>query len=718
MGVGSWFSITCAVWSLLYQKPLAADILKNNGFTSCLDNSDIKVEKLNLEFNRATNSFVFDAAGSSGRKQNVTASLVIKAYGQEFTQEFDPCDKANYVEQMCPIPAGRFAAQGEQTVDSGFVEQIPSIAFAIPDLEAFATLKLQSKESDEEVACIQSTVGNGKTIHMPAVTYVAAGIAGAALLMSGAAAAAGGGSGTTSPSFTEMIGWFQSMAMNGMLSVNYPPIYRNFAKNFGFSTGFFPWDGLQGSIDNFRNLTGGNLTESSITVLRNTNLIHTSPEPQSSSPAKRALNDLLGYALSVRDELNTEIDTTPPPETSAEPETEPTGENKFVQGIQAYVEELSIPEANTFMTVLLIFAIVVAAITVGILLLKVILEFWALRGSFPKKLTNFRKDYWGYLGRTVTNLILILYGIWTLYCVFQFTRGDSWAAKLLAGFTLAIFTLILGFFTFKIWRVARRAKKRDGDTSALFDDKETWRKYSLFYDHYKRGYWWIFVPLIVYMFARGCIIAAGDGHGLVQSSGQLIVEGILLILLLWTRPFETKSAQWIGISIQVVRVLSVCCILVFVHEFGISQTTQTVTGLALIIVQSTLTGLLVILMAVNAFILCFGKNPHEERHKAALAEEESKRDLDNLTPLDARNSLLLNPSDRRDSSSEVGKFNYLGTYEPYRDVPLNSHTRTGSTDRLVTNATGFSHERYQSRDSDSRSISPERDPMLHGGRPF
>ena len=102
MGVGTWLSVTCAIWSLLYQQPLAADILKNNGFSSCLDNSDIKVEKLNLEFSRDSNTFVFDAAGTSAREQRVTASLVIKAYGQEFTQDFDPCDKKNHVKQMCP----------------------------------------------------------------------------------------------------------------------------------------------------------------------------------------------------------------------------------------------------------------------------------------------------------------------------------------------------------------------------------------------------------------------------------------------------------------------------------------------------------------------------------------------------------------------------------------------------------------------------------------
>ena len=54
----------------------------------------------------------------------------------------------------------------------------------------------------------------------------------------------------------------------------------------------------------------------------------------------------------------------------------------------------------------------------------------------------------------------------------------------------------------------------------------------------------------------------------------------------------------INIFIQVVRALSVICILVFVEELGISQTTQTVTGVVLIAVQSVLTGALAILIAV------------------------------------------------------------------------------------------------------------------------
>ena len=264
---------------------------------------------------------------------------------------------------------------------------------------------------------------------------------------------------------------------------------------------------------------------------------------------------------------------------------------------------------------LLIIAIVIAAIAVGILLIKAILEFWALFGSFPKALAGFREHYWGSIARTITSLILLLYGIWVLYCIFQFTQGDSWAAKTLAGVTLFIFTGILAFFSWKIWSKVREMKDFKGDASGLYEDKNVWVKYSLFYESYRKDYWWIFVPTIIYMFAKGCTIAAGDGHGMGQTISQLIIEAFMLGLLLWSRPFERRSGTIINVAIQVVRVLSVTCILVFVEEFGIEQTTQTVTGVVLIAVQSALTGILAILIAWNAFVACCRENPHRKRRK-------------------------------------------------------------------------------------------------------
>lgn len=174
--------------------------------------------------------------------------------------------------------------------------------------------------------------------------------------------------------------------------------------------------------------------------------------------------------------------------------------------------------------------------------------------------------------------ILILYGTWTLYCMYQFKNGDSWGANLLAGVTLAVFSGVLGFFAFRIFSVARASRKSANGKEELFLHKPYLRKYGLFYDQYKSDFWWIFFPLIIYAFAKASFIALGDGHGLVQTVGQLACEAMLLILLLWSRPYNSKAGNVLNIIIACVRVLSVVCLIVFVDQLGIAADTKTVTG--------------------------------------------------------------------------------------------------------------------------------------------
>lgn len=570
-------------------------------------------------------------------------------------------------------------------------------------------MELKAKDGGQVVACVQSTVSNGKSVEVPAVSYVAAGIAAAALLLSGlgAASAAGHpGGATTSPTFGEVIGYFQGMAMNGMLSVQYPSIYRSFTKNFAFSTGLVPWTGMQNTIDNFRKSTGGNLTDDSVSYLQNTTLAF----PDGTSTSATTTVAKRGWELVIRG-IDTSVNGTG---SAAGNGTSDSRESHLVQGISAFAEQLTIPQANTFMTVLLIFAIVVAVIVVGILLTKVILEAWALFGSFPKKLTTFRKEYWMVMLRTIVNLILLLYGVWVLYCIFQFTHGDSWAAKLLAGLTLAMFTAVLIFYAVRIWTINRRYQKLQGDNAALYENKETWKKYKIFYENYSRGYWWLFMPAIIYMFAKGCVLAAGDGHGLVQTIGQLIIEALMLILLLWSRPYSLKSGNWINIIIQTVRVLSVCCILVFVEELGIATSTKTITGVVLLVVQGALTAVLAILIAVNSIIVCCRENPHRKRRKEA---EKLNRDFDNLTPLeDPRASFPMEPQPYKGTPQKhqrdlSGVTLNNPAYEPFRgqEKPRLNALRADSSDFLVSSAAslGRKSERSASKSGSSfRSVSP------------
>ncbi|KAL8370686.1 hypothetical protein RB595_000853 [Gaeumannomyces hyphopodioides] len=690
LGPGSRLVAVALAAMAMVQGAAGADILQTIGFSSCGTSANIQVQKVDIQYNNENKTVSFDVAGSSSRIQNVTAILNVTAYGQQvYSNTFNPCAKGTFVSQLCPVPAGTFSARGTQVIPPEFVSALPAIAFQIPDIAALATLQLKALDSGRDVACIRSQVSNGKTANVPAVSYVAVGVAGAALVMTGvtavgaavaggSGAAAGGsaaGVGTISPSFTEVFGWFQGMAMNGMLSVSYPQVYRSFVKNFAFSTGMVPWTGLQMSIDQFRNMTGGNLTADSVATLRNATLVYPDGSISTSDKSqplklKRALDNIV--ILAAR-QIETSVNTTAP--AAGQPgDSMPAQIRLAVTGIQAYASELAVPSANTFMTVLLIVAIAIAAIAVGILLFKLILEFWALFGNFPKSLVGFRKHYWGSIARAITSLILLLYGVWVLYCIFQFTHGDSWAAKTLAGITLVLFTGVLVFFSFKIWYTARQLRNVEGDASGLYEKKNIWVKYSMFYESYKKDYWWIFVPTIVYLFAKGTAIAVGNGHGMTQTISLLVIEGVMLILLLWSRPYERKSGNIVNVAIAVVRVLSVAVILLFVQEFGIAQTTQTVAGVVLIVVQSTLTGILAILIAWNAISACCKANPHRQRRK----ELEKMRDTDNLTPLDARNSLLIDRTKSNQDSSTT--FAVANTVDEKKSISQMSYPDRYSND--------------------------------------
>lgn len=404
------------------------NVLSTEGFTTCQSDPDITVNNVDISFDKSTNIVTFNVAGSSAKQQEVVASLVVTAYGKQvYSNTFDPCAANTKIDQLCPVPAGSFAAVGSQEIPSKFASVVPAIAFTVPNLDGVATLNLQAKDGGQNLACISSSVGNGKTAAVPAVSYVSAGIGGAALVLTSASALGSvghAGASTMSPTFGEVFGWFSGMAMNGMLSVGYPAVYRDFTKNFGFSTGLIQWNGMQKSIDSFRKHTGGNLTgpDNNVLDLQNATLVYSnggSPTNTTTKISKRTWDILFDTAdLTIRD-FSTTVNGT---QSGSSNSTGSGSNNKvshLVHGIQGYVEELTIPEANTFMTVLLIFAILVAVIVVGILLFKVILEGWAMFASFPQKLTSFRKNYWWITAKTITNLILLLYGIWTLYCIFQ-----------------------------------------------------------------------------------------------------------------------------------------------------------------------------------------------------------------------------------------------------------------------------------------------------------
>lgn len=126
--------------------------------------------------------------------------------GNTLNVSFDFCSIGGGL--LCPLPTYNFNGKGcflsslrcthNATQGSGVIpldfysnilggdvsQQVPSLAYVVPDIEAFAQLELRRVEDNEVVACVQSTLSNGWSLHQPRVSWTTGIIAFFALLAS------------------------------------------------------------------------------------------------------------------------------------------------------------------------------------------------------------------------------------------------------------------------------------------------------------------------------------------------------------------------------------------------------------------------------------------------------------------------------------------------------------------------------------------------------
>src|SRR2546421_12895491 len=82
---------------------VASSVLQTSGFSACLNNASVVVNKMNIQYDSNTRNIDFDVSGTSTKSQNVTAKLSVSAFGKEvYTNSFNPCDHGTFVAQLCP----------------------------------------------------------------------------------------------------------------------------------------------------------------------------------------------------------------------------------------------------------------------------------------------------------------------------------------------------------------------------------------------------------------------------------------------------------------------------------------------------------------------------------------------------------------------------------------------------------------------------------------
>lgn len=558
------------------------------------------------------------------------------------------------------MPAGEIVMSGVHAVPENYTKDVSTVAYKVPDIEGTVTILLfNASNPKQNIGCFSSSISNGLSTDVSAVKFLTIGLAAAALVISGVSSAAnsspptaapagphapvipsggelGGpaasGPGTNvaaggfhAPGFTEFFSVLQSIAISGMYSVNYPESYRKFTQNVAWSTGVITWSGMQESIDNFRGRTGGNLTASSYRRLQQTTLIMgnqtnqvVSTDIMKNNQTSKSVNHLTRRALQALANVTNTNTTTQGNESTSKKYVE------IVSGIKAYVESMSIPSTNTFMTMLIWWAIIVGICVVGIMSFKLALELWCLKSKNSTKFSGFRQRYLTIMNTMLVRLITILYGVWVLYCLYQFKISDSWGVQLIAGLTLGIFSLVIIGYGLRICFLARKAKKEQ-KLEFLFERKSWIRKYGLFYDQFKVKFWWAFIPVFMCSFGRNAFLALGYGNGLVQIIGQLVVDTLLCLFFAIWQPFNTKMGNILNLAIQAVRVISLIFLMLFTVQASLNRIAVTGVGMAAIVVQAILAVVLALLIFINAVSGLINMMRSDKKKKKRKEEKEKKK---------------------------------------------------------------------------------------------
>jgi hypothetical protein len=288
-----------------------------------------------------------------------TANLFLNVYGMHplnFT--IDLCSILNGA--LCPLPMYNFTGSENLPLPAslGLDKKIPKAAFHVPDLEAFAQLTLTDLNSNEIKACIQVTLSNGWSFHQVGVELTTFSFVVIALLST--IWWSFSQDSFVQHRFLDLIQLFQSIAITGLLDLNYPSVYQAFTLNFAWAMGLVDVQFIQKAINKMVHVTGGDLTSGTSIGFVNRKL----------SPYN--VGALLNASHSV---ARREVVT-----------VTPSSSNVLQAGVPIFLGSIGISTSNGFMTVFFAVLFLAAMLATGLTLEYTWLRLPALKSWYTRDL--------------------------------------------------------------------------------------------------------------------------------------------------------------------------------------------------------------------------------------------------------------------------------------------------------------------------------------------
>ncbi|KAM0245207.1 hypothetical protein ACHAP5_005601 [Fusarium lateritium] len=596
----------------------AGDLLESKALVSCQQGSQLTATLFHIVITPNNSIVTINVNGVASVQGYVLFDVTLDVYGHEFIhQVVDPCNMGFDIPSLCPMAPGDLDLKFNFDI-GGALDQVPNIAYGIPDLDATVRAYINTTSTGESVACVEANFGTGKTVEQLSVKWVTAIIIGIGLVSSSLISLAGYGNAAAhlAANTLSLFTYFQAQAIIGLTGITMPPIVDSWTQNFQWSMGIIRMGWMQNIFTWYQRATGGkparifdHLATASVQVTkRSIEYI-----PSAASLVRRS------FAISKRSNIELE------------------NGSFLVYGIQRVAFRSHIETTNLFLTGIVFFCIFTVLACIMVLLFKLVLDLCAKQGWIkPDRFLEFRTEWRSILKGTLLRLSLMGFAPITILCLWEFTQSDSPALMVLAVFFFLAVLLTLSMAALKIIRLASLVSPLMG----LYSNSRVLNKWGFLYIQYRATAYYFIVPQLVYTLLKGMFIALGQKSGVTQAVALMVIEAAALIATSVMRPFMDKSVNSFNIAIFVFNFLNAIMLFIFTNVLDMPKMGPSITGLVLFVANAAFSLILLIMIIVSSVLVFWRKNPDARYQfmaddRASLMKSRSSTQLDTMTQLDA-----------------------------------------------------------------------------------
>lgn len=598
--------------------------VRSQSLLTCMDNSMFTASHFDVVFYPGNNKVYFDIEALSNIDGKTGAHIDVIAYGiNVVSKNFSFCS-LDY-DPICPLTSGHMKLKSEYQLTKSITDQIPNVAYTIPDLDARVRVVLYNEDNHEEkYACVEAVLSNGKTVQTKYAAWPIAAISGLGVITSGVVSVIGHSNTAAhiaSNSMSLFI-YFQSLAITSMMAVaKVPPIAAAWAQNFMWSLGIIKVGFIQDIANWYVQSTGGSPTDIikktylSISVQKHkfkrdavnfiNNLYYKQKTNNHLTLFKRASISLDSDNFGYSDNLDSKLYTINEKDLSL------SSKILVLRGIQRVSYLSGIEITSLFMTTIIFLLFFAFVVVVCLSLFKAIIEILIRSKVINEgKFNEYRQQWQHIIKGSLYRLLLIAFPQLAVMCLWEFTEHDSGGTVVVAVFLLAVVLILLYQAAFRVFLLGRRSVRQFKNPAyLLFGDGKFLNKFGFVYVHYRADCYY-FVPVnLLYIFLKSLFVAVLQSHGKVQSVIVFAIELIYCVIICWIRPFMDKRTNAFNITIAVINAINALFFMFFSYIFKEPHIVASVMAVVYFVLNAVFALFLLLFTIVTCVLALLYKNP-------------------------------------------------------------------------------------------------------------